>query len=138
MPSHRSPFDTLLVIRPLEDAMDVNAWRVHLVGIDLARFHQMLHFSDRYSAGSGHHGIEVARCLPIDEVAPAVALPGLDEREVRSQRTFEHVRAATEFARLLAFCHYCTESCRRVERRDAGSAGADALGQRTLRNQFQI
>src|SRR5271157_4771940 len=136
--SHRSPLDALHVIRPLEDAMHVNAGRVHLVGIDLARLYQMLHFSDRYSPGSRHHGIEILGCLPIHEVAPAVALPRLDEREVRSQRTFQHIRTSMEFTRLLAFCHYCAESRRRVEGRDTCSAGANALSQRTLRDEFQI
>src|SRR5271157_5459721 len=136
--SHRSPLDALLVIRPLEDAVHVNAGRVHLVGIDLARLHQMLNFGNRYSPGSRHHGIEILGCLPVHQVAPAVALPRLDEREVRSQRTFQHIRTSMKFARLLAFRHYCAESRRRVEGRDACSAGANALGERTLRDEFQI
>src|SRR5271157_4060185 len=66
--SHRSPLDALHVIRPLEDAVHVNAGRVHLVGIDLARLHQMLDFGNRYSSRGRHHGIEVPRRLPVHEL----------------------------------------------------------------------
>ena len=41
-----------------------------------------------------HHRVEVARRLPVDEVAEAVALPGLDQREVGAERRLEHVACA--------------------------------------------
>ena len=53
-----------------------------VVGIELARLDQLLDLGDRDAAGGGHHRIEVARGLAVDEVAVGVALPRLDEREV--------------------------------------------------------
>src|SRR6185312_10017176 len=67
------------------------------------------------------------------EVAERVALPRLDQREVDLEAPLEHVPAPVELARLLAFGDLRAVARRRVEARDAGPAGAQALGERALR-----
>ena len=54
-----------------------------LVRVDLAGRHQLLDLGDGHLAGRRHHRVEVARGLPVDEVALGVALPGLDDRRCR-------------------------------------------------------
>ena len=79
------------------------AGRVDHVGIEFADFDQLFDFGDGDFGGGRHHGIEVARGLAIDEIAPFVALPRFDESEVGFERVFHHVGAAVEFARLFSF-----------------------------------
>ena len=88
--------DALLVLRALDDAVDVDARRVDLVGIELAHLHQLLDLGHRHLAAGGDHRVEVARGLAVDEVARLVALPGLDDGEVGADRLLEHVLAAVE------------------------------------------
>src|SRR5690348_14857941 len=58
----------------LEDGADVNARRVNLVGWQFAEIDQLLDFGDDVVRSGGHHGIEVAGRLAIDEVAPSITL----------------------------------------------------------------
>ena len=107
-------------------------------GSSLAGLDQLFDLGDRDPARGRHHGIEVPRRLAIHEIAPAIALPRLDQREVRRHAALQHVGSAVELARLLAFGDDRAETGRRVECRNSRAAGADALGQRSLRNEFQI
>src|SRR5688572_29607977 len=77
---HRALLDALLVMGIMHDALHEDAGGVDLVGLDLAGLNQVLDLCDRDLAGRRHDGIEVARSLAIDEVAFAVALPGVDDR----------------------------------------------------------
>src|SRR5580698_8536991 len=136
--SHRPPFDPLFVVGSLEDALHVDAWRVNLVRIELARLDQKLDFGNRDPAGGRHHGIEVPRRLAINEIAPAIALPRFNEREVGGHTALKNIRPAAELACLLALGYNCSEPGRRVEAGNARAAGPDTLGQRALRNEFEI
>ena len=64
--------------------------------------------------------------------------PPLDEREVRADAVLKQVLSAAEFPAFLAFRQWRSHRGRGVERRDSSSAGADALRERSLRNQFQF
>ena len=107
-------------------------------GIELAHFHQLLDLGHRHLAAGGDHRVEVARGLAIDEVAGLVALPGLDDGQVGADRVLEHVFAAVERARLLAFGELGAVGGARVEARDAGAAGAEFFRQRALRRELQF
>src|SRR5262249_14650628 len=132
-PPHRSLLDRLFVLRALEDALHVDAGRVDLIGVELSDVDELLDLGDGDAPGGGAHRVEVARRLSIDEVAPAVALPRLDDGEVAGDRLLEHARAAVPHARLLALGALGAVAGRRVERGDAGAAGAQPLGERALR-----
>src|SRR5258708_35569324 len=93
----------------------------------------MLDFGDYVSGGSGHHGIEIARGLAIDEIAPAIAFPGFDEREVAAQAAFENVMAAIELAGFFSFGNHGAVAGWCVEGGDTSATGAKGLGGRALR-----
>ncbi len=109
-----------------------------MVGIDLARLHQVLDLGDRDLAGGRHHRIEVARGLAIDEVAFGIALPGVHDRQVGDDAALHDVALAVELALFLALRDQGAGAGLGEEGRDAGAAGADALGQRALRVEFDL
>src|ERR1043165_7767739 len=94
--------DRLLVAGALEDPVHVDRRQVDLIGIDLADLDELLDLDDRHLAGLGAQRVEVARGLPEHEVAPAIALPRLHDRDVAADRVLEHAAPATDLAGLLA------------------------------------
>jgi hypothetical protein len=107
-------------------------------------------------AGRRAHRVEVHRRVPVDEVAEAVALPRLHEREVAADRRLEHVRRPSNSRvsffgesfttvpsgsvpeRVAAVADRRARARRREERRDPGAAGAQPLGQRPLRRELDL
>ncbi|KRE01181.1 hypothetical protein ASE61_16885 [Bosea sp. Root670] len=67
-----------------------------------------------------------------------IGLPGLDDGEVGAQPGFADIELPFEFLDRLAFGDDGADAGLGVEGRDASAAGADALGQRTLRVQLQL
>ena len=116
-----------------EDARCVDAVRLERAGVD-----QLLDLGDGVARRGGHHRIEVARRLAIHEVAGAIALPRLDEREVGMERRLEDVGAAVDDAALLAFGDQRAGAGRREEPADAGAGGAHPLGERALRHELDF
>src|SRR5262245_22483537 len=88
---HRPLLDALLVSRALEYVLDEDAGRDDVVRIDVARLDQPLDLGDSHLRGGRHDGIEIACSLAVDEIAEAVALPRLHEREIGLQRLLEDV-----------------------------------------------
>ena len=72
-------------MRTLKNGININPGRVHKIGINLPGLHNYFHFPNNVISGSGHHGIDVARRLAIDEIAPAIAFPRLDELDTRGR-----------------------------------------------------
>src|SRR5258707_11118742 len=102
---------------------------MNLIGVELAKLDEFFNFGDDVVGGGGHHGIEVARGLAIDEIAPAVAFPGFDESEIAAQGALHDVFAAVEFAGFLSFGDHGAVAGGSIERRNSGAAGAEALAQ---------
>ena len=121
-----------------DDAFDENAGRMDVVGIEFAGRHQMLDLGHRDLRGGRHHRVKVARGLAIDQVTGGVALPGVDDGEVGEQAALHDVFLAVEFLHFLAFGDQRADAGLGVEGRDTGAAGADALGQRALRIEFEF
>src|SRR5216683_3865198 len=136
--AHRSALDFFLVVGALEDGVHEDAGGVYLVGRELAKFHELFDFGDHVIGGGSHHGIEVARGLAIDEIAPAIAFPSFDKREIAAQAALEDVMAAVEFARLLAFGNHGAVAGWCVEGGNTSTAGADALRECALRVQLDL
>ena len=128
----------LLAGADLDDALDENAGRMDVVGIELAGRHQMFDFGHGDLCGGRHHRIKIARGLAIDQVAGGVALPGVHDREIGEQPALHDVFLAVELLHFLAFGDQRADAGLGVEGRDAGAAGADALGQRSLRIEFEF
>jgi hypothetical protein len=122
----------------VHQAFDVDARCDDVIGIEVARLHQMLDFRHGRLAGRGHHRIEVARGLAVDEVALGVTHPGVNDRKVGDDPAFQNIARAVDFALLLALCDQSAGSGAGEKCRDAGAARADALGQGTLRIEFDL
>src|SRR6185312_212033 len=84
--ANRALLDGFVVGDTLEDPADVDAGGVDLVGLELSGVDQLFDLGDGNLGGGGHHRVEVARRLSVDEVAEAIAAPGFDDGEVGGQR----------------------------------------------------
>src|SRR5262249_10614565 len=109
-----------------------------MVGIDVHWLHKVLDFGDGDFAGGGHHRIEVARGLAIDEVALGIAHPGMHNREICGERALHDIALTVELALLLALRYLSPSAGSREECRNAGAARADTLGQRALRIELDL
>jgi len=111
---------------------------VNLIGRKRAKLDKFFDFGDDVVGGGGHHGIEVARGLAIEEIAPAVALPRFDESKVAANAALENVVAAIEFARFFAVRDHGAEARWCEESGNAGAASADAFRESALRIQLEF
>src|SRR5687767_625101 len=98
-----SLFDALIVGRATHDVLHEDARSMDAVGIELTGLDELFDLGNGMTRGGGHHRIEVARGLPVDEIAEAIASPRFHEREVGVQRRLEDVGPAVDDAALLAF-----------------------------------
>src|SRR5262249_59262869 len=80
--AHGSLLDVLYRVGYVHQALHVDAWRDDVVRIDIAGLHEVLDFGHGDLAGGGHHWIEVARGLAVNEVALGIAHPSMDDREI--------------------------------------------------------
>src|SRR5260370_6613056 len=133
-----APLDALFVLGTLKNGVDENTGRMNVIRVVLAELYEFFDFGDNVVGGSRHHGIEVARGLAIDEVAPAIAFPCLDECEITAQAAFENILAAVELAGFFSFGDHGAIARGRVERGNTGATGAEALTQRALGIQFHL
>src|SRR5690348_3236265 len=122
--------DAFLVGHALDDSLHEYSWRVNAVWLELSGLDEMLHFGDGVLRRRRHHRVEVARGLSIRQVALAIALPRLDQREVGMQRSFEDVSAAVDDAAFLPFRDQRARAGWREEAADARAGGAHALRER--------
>ncbi len=120
------------------DAVHVDAGQVHRIRIDAAGLDDLLDLDHRHLAGHRARRIEVARGAAEHQVAALVGLPRLHQRHIGHQRALHHVGLAVELARLLAFGDHRADAGAGEEGRDAGAAGAQLLGQRALRREFEL
>ena len=70
--------------------------------IERAELDDVLRLHDGQFRRRRHDRIEIARRRAVGQIAPAVRLPGLDQRDVAGQRFFEQIFAAADFALFLA------------------------------------
>src|SRR6266851_7196183 len=125
-------------MRALENGVDENAGGVNLVSLKLAGFDEFFDFGDDVIGGGSHHGIEVARSLSINEIAPAVAFPRFDESEIAAEAALHDVHAAVEFAGFFSFGDHGAIASGGVKRGNAGAASAEAFRKCALGIQFDL
>src|SRR5690242_15661730 len=130
--------DVLDGVRHVDDALDVDAGRDDVVGLEFAGAHKVLDLGHRHLAGGRHHRIEVARGLAVHEVAFVVAHPGVYDRQVGDDAALHNVALAVEVALFFALGDVGAGAGAGEEGGDARAAGADALGQRALRVELDL
>ena len=130
--------DLLVVGRTAEDALHEDAGRMDVVGVERAHRHELLDLRDAELGRGRHHRIEVTGRLAIDEVAGGIALPRLHQCHVGEQAALHDVFVAVEDLGFLALGDFGADAGLGVVGRDAGTAGATALGQRALRVELDL
>src|SRR5439155_26821978 len=139
LPGSRRPLlDSLLVILSLENPLHVDPRRGDRVRVEGAELDQLLDLRNRQARRCRHYGVEVPRRLAINQVAPAVALPGFDEGEVGREAALEQILAAVEFAHLFALGHDGPDAGGCIEAGNPRAARPDALGEGPLGHQLQV
>src|ERR1700741_3140239 len=98
---HRLLFDLLHRVGHMHHPVHVDPRGVHLGGVDLARFDQVLNLRDGEPARYGTVWVEVRGRRMIDQVAVPVAFEGVHQCEVSADGSFQHVSDPVEFAGLL-------------------------------------
>src|SRR3546814_80011 len=136
--AHDALLDALLVSFGEDQPLHEDPGCVHMVGIDRPRGEQFLDFGDRHAARCRHHRIEIARGLAVDEIALVVAAPRLDDGEIGGQPRLENIALAAEDFFLFAFGDDRADARARIEADDARAAGAQPLGERALRIEFEL
>src|SRR5574338_1357802 len=87
--------------RYLDHAPHEDAGRDDRLGVERAQRDDLVDLRDRALGRARHDRPEVARRLPVDEIAPSIAAQRLDQCEVGANRMLEHVVAPIDALRLL-------------------------------------
>jgi len=122
----------------LDNAVDKDAGRDDVFGIDFAALHEFFGLYDRGRRRHTHRRAEVTGRLVVGEIAQWVGDLALDERKVRLEPRLHHIGASLELPCLFALGQDGSHGRRRIERRDACSRCADAFGERSLRHDFEF
>src|SRR5271166_3671312 len=130
--------DALPGDRDVNDALNIDAGGDDVVRIDRARLDQMLDLGDGEPGGGRHHRIEVARRLPVDEIALHVALEGVDKGDVGEEPGLHQEGLVVEVADFLALGDVRAHPGAGEEGGDAGAPSADALGESALRRELEL
>src|SRR5260370_14517332 len=130
--------DALLVRRAAHHAFNKNSGRVDVVGVDSAGLDQMFDLRNGDLRGRRHHRVEVARRLPIDEVALAISFPGMDDCEIGDEATLHNVAFPIEAANFLALRHQGADTRLGKKCRYPGSPRPYPFCESTLRIEFDV
>src|SRR5262245_45545687 len=136
--SDGSLLDPLFVLGTLENVMHESTARDDMIGIDRARLDELLDLGNGDTRCRRHHRIEIPGRSSIDQIAYAIAFPGVNEREVGTDRSLEHMVFAVDQSGLFPFGDDRTEGGRREESANAGAAGANPLGKGPLRDELDL
>src|SRR5439155_1757796 len=115
--------------RDSDDALDKEAGRVDLVGVERTNRHHFFRLDDRTMGGGGHDRIEIALGSAKHEVPESVGLPGANKSVVGRDRLLQYKSAAFELAVLLPRGDLGADPRWSVESRNSRAARPDALGQ---------
>src|SRR5215813_12382942 len=97
-------FDPLLVLRPLKNRVHIEPRRVHVIRIERTEISKLFHFRNHVIGRGCHHRIEIPRRFPVNQIAPAVAFPGLDEGKVSADSAL-HYAACHQLLEQLVLAH---------------------------------
>src|SRR5262249_5691347 len=106
--------------------------------IECTQHDDLANLRDRALRRRRHDGSEIARGLAVDEISPAVAAVGFDQREIGMNRVLEHIVAPADLACFLALGEQRSIGGRREDGADAGTCRADPLGEIALRHELEL
>ena len=117
--------------------------RHNVLGVQRAQFYHLVHGGYGFLGSGSHDGTKVSRCLAVGQVAPAVALLGLDERYVGMNGELKNVMFAPDFARFLQaaigiLSQLGAITCGREESPNTRASSTYTLGQIALRDQLKL
>ncbi len=121
-----------------DEAFDENAGSNDVLGVNPAHLHDLLRLHDGCGRRHAHDRGEIAGRFIVKKISETIGPRRLDQREVRRQAPFQDIIAAIELPHFLALGQRCADRGHGEKGRNARAAGADALGQRPLRDQFQL
>lgn len=98
-------FLDLLLLRALDDLVDVDTLQMDTFRIDVPDFDDMVGLNEGTLRVLGHGLVEVVHGAAELAVTQLVGLVRLDQRVVAVDRFFQDVLLAVEFARFLGFRH---------------------------------
>ena len=108
------------------------------LGIKLTKLDDLMHRRDGGLRRHRHDWPKIARRHAVRQVAPAIPLLRLNEREIGMDGRFQHVHFAIDFARFFAFRQRGAEAHFGKKSTDAHTGSTNTLGQVTLRHQFKL
>ncbi len=108
------------------------------LGSSGAGFDDDLGLRDGHGAGRRDDGVEVLRRVAVDQVAVGVGGVGVHQGDVGLDGAFLDESLAVELRERFAFGDEGADAGLGVEGRDAGAAGAEALGQGALRGELHL
>ncbi|CAH0326431.1 hypothetical protein SRABI128_05331 [Microbacterium sp. Bi128] len=109
-----------------------------MVRFQLAGLDDHFGLGDRHGSRGSHHRIEVLRGIPVDQVAVGVGRAGVNQGDVGLDGALLDIGLAVELRQRLAFGDEGAHAGLRVERRDAGAAGAQPLSKGALRGELHL
>jgi hypothetical protein len=121
-----------------KDPMHVNAGGSDRFGIELAELCKVVCASHGQICSGRHDRIEIARGPAVDEIAPAIRFPGVDQRHVTSQRVLEHVIPIADASHFLVGGKQGADAGRCEEGRNTGTRRAQSFRERALWSQLEL
>src|SRR5258705_3132602 len=134
---NRPSLNPFLVLLSLKNRVHIDSRCMDVIRIERAELHELLGLRNYVLGCRRHHGIKIPCCLPVNQISPAVALPRLDKREVPAYPALHHILSSIKLTRLFPLRHHCSESGRRIKRRNPRSARANPFRKGPLRIQLQ-
>src|SRR5882724_5759983 len=133
-----SSLNPFLVLLSLKNRVHIDSPCMDVIRIERAEFYELLYLRNYVLGCRRHHGIKIPRCLPVNQISPAVALPRLDKREVPAYPALHHILSSIKLTRLFPLRHHCSGSGRRIKRRNPRSSRANPFRKGPLRIQLQL
>src|SRR6266576_4608008 len=131
---HSVPLNPPLIQFTLKNPLHMNRRRMNRISIQLSNIHQMLHLGNCHLRRRRHHGIEIPRSLPIDQVARSIPLPRLHESKIGGEPALHDVQTPVKFAGLFSLGDDRSHTRRRIKRRNACAPCTNSLREGPLRN----
>src|SRR5690554_3071270 len=122
----------------LNDTLNKDTWRHHVLWRDIAQLNNAVYLGDSNCSGRGHDRRKITSCITIGQIAPGIRRLSFDERHIAFQWVYEHVADAVYDTNLFAFSQGRAIRGWRVKRPHSCTRCAHAFCHGPLRYAFQF